>query len=1039
MKIKMFLSAMAVLSFSFCTFAANDWENTLVNSINRLGARTYSVPLADEKDALTDDLEPKTPYCISLNGKWKLSWAGNPELRVKDFWKKGYDDSRWFEVDVPGCVELQGFGNPIYTNTEYPHSDDWPKILDRKTRKGDYNPVSSYRTRFSVPSSWKNRRVILRFDGVYSAYYVWVNGNKVGYAEDSKLASEFDITASLSATGENELAVEVYRWCDGSFLEDQDMFRFSGIFRDVTLWAMPHDGIWDFKVDTSIAADFKSANIFVDCPGASWKLYDAEFNEVLSCEAGVAGAKSVNGVKLWSAEKPYLYTLVLRKGEDVRRKRVGFINQCISKSVIYVNGKAIKFKGVNRHETHPETGRTLSLEDMISDIKLMKRHNINTVRTSHYPNHRLWYDLCDRYGLYVVAEANVESHGIDWSYKDDKRILGYRNEWKQSIVERNLNNAINFRNHPSVVMWSLGNESGAGPNFVAARDAVRSADAKRIIHYEGYNLEMDVDSRMYADVDWLDARGRLSEGLTNSVSTSYAGAPGRGHLASHPFFMCEYAHAMGNAVGNFEEYWDVFYRHDSLSGGCIWDWIDQSLWKSLPEVDPATGKARRFFAYGGDWDEEPNLGPFCNNGLVDPLRNVTAKLVEVAHVHRNLIVRRLDDGMYELENRFAFTNADEFDGEWELVADGIKVDRGNFVVPSISPLSRGSFKLPEFALPAGKECFVNINFKLKNDTLWAEKGWCIAGNQLPISGAFEKPRSSTRGEVRITESKESVTVECAGTKAVFLRKSGTLSELSFAGKTVLRDPASGIVSGPRFGCSRAFVDNDVWLLGSFRDSGLTQLSYHARPIEIENGVVKTEIEITGSKSAGFTHKSTWKFFADGSISVDNDVLGHGTMPIALARIGLSLRLLPAFERVRYYGRGPFANYIDRKSASFFGLWETTVTDMYEPFVRPQANGGRSDVRWVELVDDQGSGVRFSASQPLFFTALHYSEETLEFARHRAGQKRYRGAMAPAEDVFVDLDVRQLGLGGGSCGPKPLEKYRFPIQPENWTLFISPVR
>jgi beta-galactosidase len=494
---------------------------------------------------------------------------------------------------------------------------------------------------------------------------------------------------------------------------------------------------------------------------------------------------------------------------------------------------------------------------------------------------------------------------------------------------------------------------------------------------------------------------------------------------------------MGNAVGNFKEYWDVFYRYDSLSGGCIWDWIDQAIWKPDGKIDRATGEPGRFLAYGGDWDEEPNLGPFCNNGLIDPERNVTSKLVEVAHVQRNLVVYRMADGSLELENRFGFTCADEFDGEWELIADGSSVERGAFAVPAVPPLSRRRLELPRVGLPSGKECFLNVNFRLKNDTSWAKRGWCISGNQLALSGADASGEVEKEKACRISETADRIIVESGMTKAVFLRATGTLGKLSFGDTTVLEDPASGIVSGPKFGCSRAFVDNDVWLRRSFGLSGLTQLRHHARPIEIKDGVICTETEVTGSKSAGFSHRAEWKFLSDGSISVENTVVPRGTMPVALPRIGLSLRLDPALENVRYYGRGPTANYIDRNSGSFFRVWQTTVSDMYEPFVRPQANGSRSDVRWVELVDDKGCGVRFSASGPFYFSALHYSEEDLEFARHRAGQQRFRGRMEPSGEVFLDIDVRQLGLGGGSCGPRPLPQYIFPIQKEHWVVYISP--
>ena len=1027
--------------------AVPEWENLAVNSINRLPARTYSMPLADERAALTDALEPETPYKKSLNGVWKISWAGNPELRVRDFWRTDFDDSDWFTIDVPSCVELRGFGSPGYTNVNYPHAKKWPKILDRGTEKPDYNPVSSYRTTFTVPADWKGRDVILRFDGVYSAYYVWVNGQKVGYAEDSKLPSEFDVTAFLR-DGENLLAVEVYRWCDGSYLEDQDMFRYSGIFRDVTLWARPKDGIWDFTVKT-----FADGRISVDCPGASWKLYDADFKEV---------ASPVMDVRLWSAEKPYLYTLVLKKGADIRMKRVGFKEQRIDGHTFLVNGKPVKFKGVNRHETNPENGRAITLDDMLADIRLMKKYNINTVRTSHYPNHHLWYDLCDRYGLYIVAEANVEGHEPGYG----KEGLGLFPEWDHSIVERNARQATFYRNNACVTMWSLGNETGHGDCFRHAIAAVKKIDPSRPVHWERGNIDADVDSRMYPTVEWLEKRGEIGDGPVGGekMSDKY-GSEFSEQSSGKCFFLCEYAHAMGNAIGNFKEYWDAFYRHDSLSGGCIWDWIDQAVWKETGRIDPKTGKAERFFAYGGDFDETPNDGPFCNNGVVGPLREVTAKLIEVGHVHRNLVVTRSADAgdngfatVFELWNRFVFTSADEFVGVWKLRENGTVTKSGGFAPPALAPLARCRFTVPGLAeaLAAsapGAELFVDFEFRTKEDALWAEKGWVVARDQVALGN-----RSNVRmfdcsivkdASAKIEQNEKTVTVTAGSTKAVFCRKSGTLCELVMNERTVLKDAAPGLVAGPRLTCMRALTDNDVWMRrgnawtedqkrGSVYSRGLTQLRYHARPLVVKDGTVRSVVEVTGSKSAGFTHESVWSFAADGSVSVENTVTPHGTMPPALPRLGLSLRLDPALEAFEYYGRGPRENYVDRLTGSFLGRWTSTVADQFENYVRPQDNGFKSDVRWVQLTAKDGKGVRFAASEPMFVQALHYDWEDLEFARHRNGQQRFRTPLVPRPEVFLNLDVRQTGLGGASCGPEPMEKYVFPIEKTCWSLKIEPV-
>ena len=1060
--------AAATLTAGTFLFAAdevrNDWENPAVNSINRLPPRTYSMPLANEAAALTDALEPETPFKKSLNGTWKLSWAGNPDLRVKGFEAVGFDDSAWFDIEVPGCVELSGFGSPGYTNVRYPHADlshptnaAFATIRDRKSGKPDYNPVSSYRTRFTVPESWKGRRVILRFDGVYSAYYVWVNGKKVGYAEDSKLPSEFDITEYLKdgrrGTGdENVLAVEVYRWCDGSYLEDQDMTRFSGIFRDVTLWAMPKDGLWDFAVKTAPVEGYEKWKLNVEIKSKSEVeqrievcLYDAAHKKVgnLHCSTSPFDFDlTVDAPSLWSAEKPYLYTLVVKKGDDIRMRRVGFKEQRIDGHTFLVNGQKVKFKGVNRHETNPLRGRSVTLEDMVRDITLMKQHNINTVRTSHYPDHHLWYDLCDRYGIYLVAEANVEGH--EPGYRANG--LGQFPEWEHTIVERNERHVKTYRNHPSVTLWSLGNETGHGDDFRHAIAAVKAADPTRPVHWCEGNLDADIDSCMYPSVEWLEARGKFGDRSEATDDLKWANDPKNPnrHTAGKAFFLCEYAHAMGNAIGNLAEYWDVFYRYDSLSGGCIWDWVDQALWK-----EPG-----HFLSYGGDFDEQPNDGPFNNNGVVDPERHVTAKLVEVGQVYRNLVVTKSeqpgDNGfatVFELWNRFAFTQADEFLGTWKLRVDGKVVANGAFEPPALAPLARCRFTVPGLAEALAKkgwgaEILIDFEFVTKQDGLWAKKGWPVARDQVRIAGTFadfvrmDEHNDSAAEKTVVSEDAKTVTLKCRGTTAVFCKKSGTLCELVMAGRTVLK----GAEAGPRLTCARAFTDNDIWLREQFYNSGLTQLRYHARPIVVEGSKVRTVVEVTGSKSAGFTHEATWWLNgADGTLCVSNVVTPHGTMPSALPRLGLSMRVASDLNIAEWYGRGPRENYVDRWTGSFLGLWSCAVDELAEFYVRPQDNGYRGDVRWFSLRGGDDSGVRFAASEPLFVQALRCGWEELEFARHRNGQQRFRSPVATSGEIRLNLDVRQLGLGGASCGPKPMDKYVFPIEQTAWTIRIKPVR
>ena len=1064
----------AIAGFAVCgAFAAevNDWENLEVNSINRLPARTYAMPLADEAAALTDALVPETPYSISLNGEWKIKWVGDPKRRPTDFMDPDFDDSGWAAIDVPSCVEMRGYGIPVYTNVRYPHKQEWPKILDRDSGTPDYNPVSTYRRAFTVPESWNGRRVILRFDGVGSAYYVYVNGKKVGYAEDSKLPSEFDITEFLSEKSEaesdnqtikqsnNDLAVQVFRWCDGSYLEDQDMFRFSGIFRDVTLWSMPKDGIWDFKVSERLKVEggkCREAAISVEGIDGEWAatLYDASGKPVAALDSRLStfNFPLSSLPRLWSAEDPYLYTLVVKKGDDIRAKKVGFKEQKIVGNTFYVNGMPVKFKGVNRHETNPENGRTVSLEDMMKDIALFKQYNINTVRTCHYPDHHLWYDLCDRYGIYVIAEANVEAHEPGYGDKG----LGLFKEWERSIVERNERNAIFYRNNPSVTMWSLGNETGHGDCFRAARKAVGAADPTRPVHWERGNADADVDSSMYPAVEWVEKRGRLGNAKPGDMLASEGGGKGyaiSGHTAGKPYIMCEYAHAMGNAVGNLKEYWDVIYSYPALMGGCIWDWVDQAIWKDTGRIDPKTGRRERYLAYGGDFDDVPNDGPFCCNGVVDPFRNVSPKLVEVGHVYQNIVVTR-EDGKLMLENRHGFTNADAFDGRWTLLADGEAVAGGAFAVPSVAPLSKSEFDIGEVAgalatIGGEKEVFLNVEFLARTDSAFVKKGWTVARDQVLLA-APEKAEGEKKADVDapvgFEDEGDEITVERGRTYAVFSRKTGTLKLLVMKGLTVLSD-ADGISAGPRLTCARAWTDNDKWMFfgGSwaenrakgFEGCGMTQLRYHPGKIVVDGNVVKTKVSVDGAKGAGFEHECEWTFESGGSLSLKNKVTPFGRMPQALPRLGLSLTLQRSLENMRWYGRGPWENYVDRKTGSFIGIWSSTVADQFVDYVRPQDCGMKCDVRWVDFLDRAGRAVRFSASEPMFVQALHYDWEDLAYSRHINGQRRMRVPLVPRDEVYLNLDVRQTGLGGASCGPAPMDKYRFdPNAPVEWTLRIE---
>ena len=991
---------------------AVEWEDPQVNSVNRLPARDVTLPA-----------EPD--FVRSLNGTWKISWAGDPQARVRDFWKMDFDDSGWHAIDVPSCVEMRGFGVPQYTNTIYPHARKAPRILDRDSEKPDYNPVSSYRTRFTVPASWHGRRTILRFNGVFSAYYVWVNGKFAGYAEDSKLPSDFDITDSLK-DGENILAVEVYRWCDGSYLEDQDMTRYSGIYRDVMIYSQPSDALDDFVVKTvpvdDSRRDWKLEVSVRSRAHVSARLLSPEGAELLSKEVKGSLSETIRNIRPWSDEQPVLYALELTTASgDQRKVRVGFRDVRIEAGRFLVNGRAVKLKGVNRHDCSPENGATMTHEEMRRDILMFKRNNINTVRTSHYPCDPYWYELCDEYGVYVCAEANVEG-GI----KDENH--GGKSEWEHSIVERNTRQVKFLRNHPSVIMWSLGNETGSGVNFEKARAAVLAEDGSRPVHWEPDVALSDMQSYMYPEFDYLRKRAA------------------KGTAGKKPFFMCEYAHAMGTSLGGLGEYWRIIRSSEAMMGGCIWDWADQSVWKDSSRLD-AKGRPVRHLSYGGDFDEGQHDANFNCNGIVDALRRPSAKLEEVRHVYRPLAV----SGDLRLANRQYFSDCAAYCLRWRILKDGIEVDCGEGDAPVCPPQSEVALELPawdKWCLRDDGEYFLTLEFALKNDCPWAARGHVVAREQIAGKRPVPRPELPQETVASVADGADEVVVTCGGTRAAFSKSVGTLTRLSMDGKDVLAC-ADGLAVGPRLEVMRALTDNDGWLRKDLYASGLTQLRYHARPPKVErgeNGIVRVRcsVDVTGRKSAGFLHESVWTFRKGGAVAVENHVVPRGTMPPTLPRLGLGMKLDARLEKLSWYGRGPHENYVDRRDSAFFGVWRSTVAEQYVDNARPQDCGQKCDVRWVALTDDAGRGVRFEMDRPFFCQALHYDWEDLELARHR---RLGSGTVAPRiwhlnpprQEICLNLDILQLGLGTNSCGPRPEGAFIPKVGEETWTVVMTPVK
>ncbi len=1009
-----------------------DWENQAVFQINREPPHCTMAVFPGAKSAMLLK-RGYSPYYRSLNGTWKFHWVKSPDDRPRDFYRPGFDSSKWDEIPVPGNWQMQGYGIPIYTNITYPFPKN-PPYIDHS-----YDPVGSYLRTFRVPPEWKGRRVLVHFDGVESAFYVWVNGKKVGFSEGSRTPAEFDLTPYLKK-GDNLLAVEVYRWSDGSYLEDQDFWRLSGIYRDVYLYSTPLVHLRDFFVKADLVDDYRNGYLSVTGEVRNYgkkpskvtirpSLFDAggkaldlpPVSASLSVAPGGKGNFSLGAFlrapRKWSAEDPYLYTLLLTVTGpgggvlEVIPCRVGFRKVEIKGRVFYVNGVPVKLKGVNRHEHDPITGHYITEESMLKDIFLMKRLNINAVRTCHYPDTPEWYDLCDQFGIYLVDEANIESHGMGYNLK---YTLGNNPSWKAAHLDRTERMVQRDKNHPSVIIWSLGNEAGPGCNFEATSALVHRLDPTRPVHYERMNSVADIDSVMYPRADWLAARGREKR--------------------KKPFFMCEYAHAMGNAVGNLKEYWDAIEKYPGLMGGCIWDWVDQGLKKKVL-VD---GRKTWFWAYGGDYGDKPNSGNFCINGLVFPDRKLPPKTEEVKKVYQYVSVEPVDlsAGRIRVKNKYFFTDLAKYDLTWKVTGEGRVLQEGRLGKPLELP--PGASKVlalplkPVHPVPGG-EYWLTLSFRERVDRPWAKKGYVVAWEQMKLPARAPEKVLAKEDLPRLEwEAKGDLDVLSGPSfRAVFDRKKGFLTSLKYGGKEIL---ASLPGAGPRLLAWRAPTDNDKRFRGAWDRAGLPDLQPVPESCRVERlgpGAVRitTKIRYEGRGLDRFVHRCAYTFMGNGWIRIDNQVRPLA-VPRNLPRIGLKLVLAPGCEKVAWYGRGPRENYPDRKTGSPVGFYESTVTRMYVPYVRPQETGNREDVRWVALLDAGGRGLLVRALGHMAFSALHYTAAMLDRARHI-------NVVLPRKEVFLNLEHAVMGLGNGSCGPGPLPKYLLEAKPAAFSFEFRP--
>lgn len=1026
-------NAILILTLAIGTtvFAADtpDWEDPVMIGMNKEPAHATLMPYASIDAALKLDREASQFY-KSLNGQWKFNWVDRPAERPVDFFKPAYNDRQWKTIPVPSNWQLHGYGIPIYVNVRYPFKANPPYIPH------DNNPVGSYRHTFSVPNDWDGREVFIHFDGVESAFYIWVNGQKVGYSQGSRTPAEFNITKYLKP-GKNLLAVEVYRWCDGSYLEDQDFWRLSGIYRNVYLFSTPQLHIRDFEIIPDFDKNYENGTLTVKCGIKNYSdikldkatlitaLWDKNnkitekdflFSKIrANNQWGISFDLEVENPRKWTAETPNLYTLTLALKDyddnvlEVLSTRVGFRKVELKDSQLWVNGEPVLLKGANRHEHDPDTGHFVSVDSMIQDIVIMKKFNLNTVRTSHYPNDPVWYDLCDEYGLYLVDEANIESHGMGYSMA---RSLGNKPIWEKAHIDRMERMMVRDRNHPSVIIWSMGNEAGPGCNFEATSKYAKALDPTRPIHYERMNSVADIDSTMYPGVDWLIGRGQNDNGK--------------------PFFICEYAHAMGNSVGNLREYWEAIETYKPLIGGCVWDWVDQGLRKK-------DAKGREFWAYGGDYGPEgtPSDNNFCMNGLVHPDRRIPPKLWEVKKIYQyvNFEAKDLLAGKISIKNKYDFLNLDRFELRWTLSSEGDQLQSGKFDCPSIKPNETKDItvKLAKVTAEPGAEYMLRTSLHLKEDTNWADKGHEIAWQQFEMPYDVQPApvmNLADMAPVRLEDTSGKVKVSNRSFAVIFDKTSGAITSLNYAGKAIIKD------DGPRLNVERGFTDNDKWFSGGFWNAGLKDITHKVKDFAVStiaDNVVRISItnECMGTKSAGFVHTADYTVFGNGCIVVDNHINPVGSTG-DLPRLGVQMTLPDEYEQLQWYGCGPHENYIDRKDSADIGLYNSTVTDQYEPYAMPQETGNKEDVRWAALTKKNSSaGLLIVGDETFSFSALHYTARDLNDARHL-------NELNARKEVILCIDYGQMGIGNASCGPQTLEKYKLKSKECRYSFSLRPL-
>lgn len=1001
------------------------WENHQIDGINRMPARAHFLTFPTREKALLND-NKYTHAFKNLNGVWKFMFLDAPEYSPEGFYASEYDTSDMDDITVPGNWQLQGYGKMHYSDLWYNFPINPPFVPTE-------NPTGIYKRTFFIEESFRGKQIILRFCGVDSAYHLWINGQEAGYSKAARNESEFDITDMVKVGQENDVTVRVYQWSDGTYLEDQDMWWESGIFRDVELLGVPKDGICDFKVTADLDETYENGLLSVEASlrteenvQVTFELQDARGNIVLTESAAAAGGKVrmeavVEKAEHWSAEIPYLYKLLMTVEKDGRvieviPQNVGFRNIRMNGDTFLVNGVAIIFKGMNRHDYNPRNGRVVAKEEIEKDIILMKQFNVNAIRTCHYPDSYYLYDLCDEYGMYLIDETDLECHGFELT--GDYKWITDDPSWETAYVSRMTRMIERDKNHPSIIMWSLGNESAFGCNFRRMTEAAHEMDPTRLVHYEGdFDAESaDVYSTMYT---WLE-NPKKPFLMKDIIEKS-----------QKPHILCEYCHAMGNGPGNLKEYQDLFYEHDKLQGGFIWEWFDHG-------IESYTEDGEKYYRYGGDFGDDPSNKDFCIDGMLMPDRTPSPGLYEYKKVVEPVTTSAVDleQGTIRLLSRYDFADLDQFRLVYSIMEDDVMIQGGSMELPSIPARTEKVVKLPydpaSIKAKPGAEYYLNLSYQLKEHTVYAPAGHELATAQFKLPIYIEGIEVIPEGVLKVTKEHTTLHAEGANFNVDFDLVRGNII-------SIVRDGMEVMSKGPRLTLWRAPISNDMEIIDQMKKVHFLHLE-HEVVTEVqyqeENNFLKVQVDTINSTTNSAWHfKTRYSYVVcptgDVLINVEGTPSGRTDLaPDMFPRIGVTMHLDQSMDQVRYFGMGPGENYADSREAAMMGVYENTVDGLFTNYVVPQANGNHMDCKWVSLTNDRGMGLVASTEESFNFSASRYEEKDLDDAKHTCDLKK-------RDYVVFNIDYKQNALGTYACGEWQLDRYRAKFEPFKLSFRITP--